>query len=384
MATTRKLLAAWLFMATALGYLQSCASEESHAGIEAGNATIAGRVTDPLGRAVAGAIVVLYTDSAISRIESDSRVLDRLDCAYNIAVARDTTDSLGRYELGGLDAGAYTLQVYFENALLWQSSISTPNTVGTVELELSIKFPEANDGAPDISGSSSGTLTDKRDGQSYPWVKIGTQIWMARNLNYSGHDENGNRTYTQGWCYGASPADSSDHADATTCAEYGRLYRWETIMQLGSECRTTYCGSQVESPHRGICPQGWHVPTPAEYTQLDSFVRADQQDTMGTPFAARFLKASATDSNSVWNAAPFQSSDPYGFAAQPAGLRIQGATPPYTGLGHQLNLWTTEETAVLEDNMSGGAITYSIQSIAALPQQAGKQDYAISLRCLRD
>lgn len=374
MATTRMLLAAWLLMAAACGLLQSCTSEEGRAGIEAGNATIAGRVTDPLGRAVAGAIVALYADSAFSRIEADSRVLDRLDCAYNTPVARDTTDSLGRYELGGLDAGAYTLQVYFKNALLWQGPVSTPHSVGTVELELSIKLPD-----------TSGIMTDSRDGQNYPWVKIGTQIWMARNLNYSGHDENGNRTYTQGWCYGASLADSSDHVDASTCAEYGRLYRWETAMQLGSECRTTYCGTQIENPHRGICPQGWHVPTPAEYTQLDSFVRADQQDTLGIPFAARFLKASATDSNAVWNAAPFQSSDPYGFAAQPAGQRIQGANPPYSGLGHQLNLWTTEETSAEdEDDVSGGAITYSIQSIAALPQQAGKQDYAVSLRCLRD
>ena len=74
-----------------------------------------------------------------------------------------------------------------------------------------------------------GTLTDERDGQTYKTVTIGTQIWMAENLNYAYTGVPYKYTYkdssytsdSTSWCYDNVPAN---------CATYGRLYTWAAAM----------------------------------------------------------------------------------------------------------------------------------------------------------
>ena len=101
-----------------------------------------------------------------------------------------------------------------------------------------------------------GKITDSRDGQVYPVVTIGDQIWMAANLNYA---------VDSSWCYN----DSLEY-----CEKRGRLYQWHAAMDLPISYIHDYFDSKdTVKNHRGICPKGWHVPKEYEFNILEHYVK---------------------------------------------------------------------------------------------------------------
>lgn len=96
--------------------------------------------------------------------------------------------------------------------------------------------------APDAEFS---TLYDARDGKTYPVVQIGAQKWMARNLDFA---------VDASWC--------PDGVDSS-CLRYGRLYGLHTAL-AGAEKVARDAPRGV----RGICPDGSHLPSFAEWTTL--------------------------------------------------------------------------------------------------------------------
>jgi uncharacterized protein (TIGR02145 family) len=112
-------------------------------------------------------------------------------------------------------------------------------------------------------------LTDSRDGKKYKVVMIGSQMWMAENLNYA---VEGSKCYE----------DNSEN-----CDKYGMLYDWETAMKA--------------------CPAGWHLPTKEEWDVLTATVGGEETE-------GKKLKAT-----SGWNE-DGNGTDEFGFAALPGGL----------------------------------------------------------------
>ncbi len=95
-------------------------------------------------------------------------------------------------------------------------------------------------------------LTDIRDNKVYPTVHIGSQCWMASNLNYgtilvSTQDQRDNCIWEK-YCYSDNPVN---------CTILGGLYQWDEIMQYD------------ETPaDQGFCPPGWHIPTENDWNTL--------------------------------------------------------------------------------------------------------------------
>jgi len=100
------------------------------------------------------------------------------------------------------------------------------------------------------------TLTDTRDGKTYSTVTIGTQCWMAANLNYgsfinsNGPDDNQfDNSMIEKYCF-------ADYDSA--CIDVGGLYQWGEAMNY-----VTTEGAQ------GICPLGWHIPADNEWKAME-------------------------------------------------------------------------------------------------------------------
>jgi len=181
-------------------------------------------------------------------------------------------------------------------------------SLSSSSVELSSSSVEPSSSSDEPSSSSSliqtgiihGTPVHYED-EIYNTVVIGTQTWMARNLNYAVSGSKCGGT-------GTSILDNDMTDDNTaTCDAYGRLYDWATAMALPPSCNSSTC--EVESNHKGICPDGWHIPSDAEWTTLTRFVGR----TSGTKLMA------TSDLCPYDYSVNKKGTDIYGFAALPGG-----------------------------------------------------------------
>jgi uncharacterized protein (TIGR02145 family) len=146
-------------------------------------------------------------------------------------------------------------------------------------------------------------LTDIRDAKTYPTVQIGTQCWLAANLNYgnqiSPSQVQFDNCIAEKYCYNDNPLN---------CTNNGGLYQWDEMMKYDD----TPAG-------QGLCPPGWHVPTESDWTTLcnfylgNAFAGKPLQDTNITGFKA--LTSGVFYLNSSWSfngfATLFWSSTPW-------------------------------------------------------------------------
>jgi uncharacterized protein (TIGR02145 family) len=150
--------------------------------------------------------------------------------------------------------------------------------------------PVTSFAGPGQAGADAGTFRDPRDGQVYPWVRIGDQIWMAENLRLA--------TEAGSWCWEDNEAE---------CESRGRFYDWETAQR--------------------VAPPGWHLPSDEEWKVLERALglTADQIEETGierggpaNTVAAALKKRGAWPTEYEGN--PIEITDETGFSAIPSGL----------------------------------------------------------------
>jgi uncharacterized protein (TIGR02145 family) len=231
------------------------------------------------------------------------------------------------------------------------SSSSEASSSSSSEISSSSSSEISYSSSSEISSSSSSEISYSYgsliyEGKEYRTIVIDNQTWLADNLD---HSVEGSK------CYDDDPAN---------CVKYGSLYNWATAMALPANCNSTACSSQIQSPHKGICPDGWHIPSTADWEALRDVAGG------GLTTAAGHLKA-----KEGWNENG-NGKDTYGFAALPGG-NFNTFYQDFRKIGDEGYWWVTSELG------GGSAYQWHFGYDSAGWGNDGKTNM-FSVRCVKD
>ena len=210
-----------------------------------------------------------------------------------------TNDGSGIGEFNSDITGLHPNTIYYVRAY-------ATNELGTSYGE-EIQFRTSNP-CPDAP-----TVTDF-DENVYETVKIGQQCWMKENLRTT-HYADGTEIPLGDAITSIENPFYYIYPNAET-ASAGYLYNWAAVMNRSSSSSSSPSGVQ------GVCPNGWHIPSDAEWTQLTSYVSATNEYVCGEGHIAQALAAEVGWENCNVLCSPgYSHSEIYGtgFKAVPAG-----------------------------------------------------------------
>lgn len=206
-------------------------------------------------------------------------------------------------------------------------------------------------------------FTDERDRKSYLTVQIGDQCWMAQNLNH-GMSINSSASQTDNqiiekYCY---------ENDKGNCDLYGGIYQWDELMQY----------TTMEST-KGVCPDGWHVPSDYEWKVLEmslgmSQESADSAGWRGTDEGGK-LKATGT---SFWDSPNLGATNTSIFTALPGGMGWEDGS--FSGMGEFAVFWTST-LFVVDTHVLYRLLNYNSSKIYRVD---GSRPNSTPVRCIKD
>ena len=219
--------------------------------------------------------------------------------------------------------------------------------------------------------SQCGTVTDY-EGNIYHTVRIGNQCWMRENLRTS-HYADGTALATSSNGSTETPYYFYSYSGNNIELErYGLLYNWAAVMNGAASSNANPSGVQ------GICPNGWHVPSKAEWEELLNYMTSIPTYRCGTG-SGSIAKALASREgwNNSWssNCTPGTNQNANNasrFAATPAGYRYYG-NYFYSGSSSAL-WWCSTDSYRVE-------IYYGSEGVGITSEA---KEHGFSVRCVKN
>jgi uncharacterized protein (TIGR02145 family) len=219
---------------------------------------------------------------------------------------------------------------------------------------------------PDLNDT---LFIDQRDGTSYSTQAYGSQVWMVENLKYLpsvvGSATN-SETTPFNYVYGYEGTNITNAKATSNYDTYGVLYNWASAQDA--------------------CPAGWHLPTAAEWSELENYLADNgynfdgstggQGDKIAKAMASATSWQSNSNNGAIGNTGFPQYINKSGFSALPGGTVY---TTGFNIIGERGFWWTASELSF--NSATTRAMFHDFSSVLS---NGGLKNAGFSVRCVRD
>ncbi len=212
---------------------------------------------------------------------------------------------------------------------------------------------------PFTTPAQTGTIKDI-NGNNYKTIKIGEQIWMAENLHATNYNNGDPILFVENnddWAATSSAAYCYYKNYKNNINKYGLLYNWFVV-----------------DDNREICPKGWHVPSDAEWKQLEKVLGMTTNET------GKLTAWRGTDEGTKLKSLEYGGTNSFDFSALGTGYRQPSGS--YKGLNTDNNYWTS--TGYNNNGNREGILHGFLATKSTIVRNFHAPGYGFCIRCIQD